>query len=123
VYLVAFGLSWLIFLYFDIRRHQDKIRAQALEAKANKERLKSVATKPNLEPERKHHQHKQRSGNGANPAFRFASSDHSESPFNRHGYIFCHSRHSGSFYLKIGAAGYTHYCFDFKYFILHHFLL
>lgn len=127
VYLVAFGLSWLIFLYCDIRRHQNRIRNQADEAKTKETQLpgfrvaKSVTTKsqPTGQSEQHHQGNKsQNNSNGnksqrtaqnpatANPAFRLGSNDRTESPkFNRHAYIFCHSRHSGSFYLKIGAAG------------------
>lgn len=114
VYLVSLGLAWLIFLYFDIRRHQNKIRSQASGAKSKGSQFpgfqaKSVATKPIPEEERKsqskHRTTNNNNNNGVNPAFRFTSVD--EPVFNRHAYIFCHSRHSGSFYLKIGAAGCT----------------
>jgi hypothetical protein len=108
VYLVAFGLSWLIFLYFDIRRHQCKIRAQS----SLPERLPPVSglkyTKQSTDSGQ----------NGKTPEQTTTTANNNNRPpsgptpqqredvrFNRHAYVFCQSRHSGSFYLKIGAAG------------------
>ncbi|XP_021954903.2 proton channel OtopLc isoform X1 [Folsomia candida] len=139
VYLVALGLSWLIFLYCDIRRHQNRIRDQAAEGKTkagsgggggvpHPHGDKPVPTSKPTSEQQRHQNGKTPSNNNSNnnhgkqrtaqngssssssnpAAFRLGSNAAQESTFNRHAYIFCHSRHSGSFYLKIGAAG---FCF------------
>ena len=114
VYLVVLGLLWLIFLYCDIRRHQKVMRRERSRSEGN---LWSDG-KSDINKEQPYK--RASSGSPSTEEADMGSEDaisHVSIPvpprsveskaYNVKSYTFCRSRHSGSFYLKIGAAGKT----------------
>lgn len=126
MYLVILGLIWLIFLYCDIHHHQNMMRKRG-----------------RLERSVWSHGHRVKADDGFHKNDRMSHKRASTSPstdeidtgsdaishisisvsprlagsknWRKSSYTFCRSRHSGSFYLKIGAAGKkTNVFYEFK---------
>lgn len=97
IYLVVFGLVWFIFLYNDIRRHLNS--RKALEAAIHHRRAADGADLKRRPPTISSSLF---SGSAAEKGMQWSRKASGVSVPH---YCFNQGRHSGSFYLKIGAAG------------------
>ncbi|CAG7820957.1 unnamed protein product [Allacma fusca] len=115
VYLVILGLLWLIFLYCDIRRHQGVMRKERSRSEGNIwSEGKSASNKDeNCKRASSSSPSTEEADMGSDDTISHVSipvtpRSVESKTYNTSSYTFCRSRHSGSFYLKIGAAG---FCF------------
>ncbi|XP_046395456.1 proton channel OtopLc-like [Ischnura elegans] len=119
IYLMSMGLLWLIFIYMDIKRHLKRKDITASNMRAEYSVGKTGSSRESMHyqvnNERDLHLALQMPWTTMPPYSRTSSSSlhsGSEAMINsnegKHGYCFSQGRHSGSFYLKAGAAG---FCF------------